>query len=142
MDDPRPPSLREPEHVTLDGLTTAFPVYHPAYRRRKPLVVDDLYASVAEQMRGLLLPARQGRRARRLLACGRTRRVADRGEQPIDGYADLVGELTAGTELSDVITRGVQIFGLTQRRRVRTHGLVGAAGAFVRRPEATVASRN
>ena len=49
----------EPEDVTVDGHdTTAFPVYHPAFRRRKPLVVDDLYANVAEQMRGLLLPAR------------------------------------------------------------------------------------
>jgi uracil-DNA glycosylase len=49
----------EPEHVTVDGHdSTAFPVYHPAYRRRKPSVVDDLYASVAEHMRGLVLADR------------------------------------------------------------------------------------
>lgn len=36
---------------------TAFPVYHPAYRRRNPSVVDALYRSVARKIRRLLAKA-------------------------------------------------------------------------------------
>jgi uracil-DNA glycosylase len=49
----------EPEFLTVDGQNTpAFPVYHPAYRRRKPDVVDDLYATVARRVRGMLRATR------------------------------------------------------------------------------------
>jgi uracil-DNA glycosylase family 4 len=44
-----------PEEVTIDGhLATAFAVYHPAYRRRKPDLVDSVYASVAAEIERLL----------------------------------------------------------------------------------------
>ena len=45
----------EPRQVETDGChATAFTVYHPAYRRRKPETVDALYASVARQARRIL----------------------------------------------------------------------------------------
>jgi uracil-DNA glycosylase family 4 len=45
----------EAQEVTLgENHPTAFAVYHPAYRRRNPQVVDDLYARVAERIRTLL----------------------------------------------------------------------------------------
>jgi len=44
-----------PQEVRIDGVrATAFAVDHPAYRRRKPEVVDTLYASVAQRVRGIL----------------------------------------------------------------------------------------
>jgi uracil-DNA glycosylase family 4 len=44
-----------PEEVTIDGhLATAFAVYHPAYRRRAPDLVDDLYARVGAEVERLL----------------------------------------------------------------------------------------
>ncbi len=44
-----------PRQVEIDGCrATAFAVYHPAYRRRKPEIVDALYTSVARKARRIL----------------------------------------------------------------------------------------
>jgi uracil-DNA glycosylase family 4 len=45
----------EPRQVEIDGCRAiAFAVYHPAYRRRKPEMVDALYARVARKARRIL----------------------------------------------------------------------------------------
>jgi uracil-DNA glycosylase family 4 len=45
----------EVRHIDVgDARATAFVVYHPAYRRKKPVTVDALYATVARKARRLL----------------------------------------------------------------------------------------